>query len=136
MKRVLTLLVMLIGLSLATLPMFSGGQGHAQNANGKFRRSQKAIHNQYVVVLKDDVAREHVQSLASQLALAHGGVTRFVYQHALKGFSIQLPEAAAIALSKNPQVDYVEEDGQVSINTTQTNPPSWGLDRIDQRDFH
>jgi subtilisin family serine protease len=133
MKRVLTLLTVLIGLSLATLPMFSGGQGHAQNGKGKFRRSQQAIHNQYVVVLKDEV--EDVPSLASRLALAHGGVTRHIYQHALKGFSIQLPEAAAIALSNNPRVDYVAEDGPVSSNTTQTNPPSWGLDRIDQRDL-
>jgi len=115
--------------------MLTGGQGYAQKDKGKFRRSQKAIPNQYVVVLKDEVAKEDVPSVASQLALAHGGVSRFIYQHAIKGFSVQLPEAAAIALSKNPQVDYVAEDGQVSINTTQTNPPSWGLDRIDQRDL-
>ena len=136
MKRVLTLLVMLIGLGLAISPMFSGGQGHAQRDNkGKFRRTQKTIANQYVVVLKDEVSKQDVPSIASQLALAHGGVTRHIYQHALKGFSVQLPEAAAIALSKNPQVDYVAEDGQVSATTTQSNPPSWGLDRIDQPDL-
>ena len=136
MKRVLTIVVFLIGLSLAASPLFTGGQGHAQRTNqGKFRRSHQAIHNQYVVVLKDEVARQDVPSVVSQLALAHGGLTSHIYQHALKGFSIQLPEAAAIALSKNPQVDYVAEDGLVSINTTQVNPPSWGLDRIDQRDL-
>jgi len=136
MKRVLTFLVVLIGLILATLPMFSGGHGHAQDANkGKFRRTQQAIANQYVVVLKDEVPKQDVASVASQLALAHGGVPKFIYQHALKGFSVQLPEAAAIALSNNPRVDYVAEDGQASAVTTQTNPPSWGLDRIDQRDL-
>jgi len=135
MKRVLTLLVMLIGLSLATSSMFSGGHGHAQNDKGKFRKTQKAIANQYVVVLKDEVPGEQVASVATQLALARGGVPKHIYQHALKGFSVQLPEAAAIALSNNPRVDYVAEDGEVSANTTQTNPPSWGLDRIDQRDL-
>ena len=135
MKRVLTLLVVLLGLCLATLPLFSAGQGHAQNDKGKFRRSQKAVPNQYVVVLKDEVAKDDVPSLASQLALAHGSVAQHIYQHAIKGFSIQLPEAAAIALSKHPLVDYVAEDGQVSATTTQSNPPSWGLDRIDQRDL-
>src|SRR5215204_3865522 len=136
MKRALTLVVILIGLSLATSSMFSGGQGHAQKSNqGKFRRTQQAIHSQYVVVLKDEIASEDVPSVAAQLALTHGGLTGHIYQHALKGFSIQLPEASAIALSNNPQVDYVAEDGPVSINTTQFNPPSWGLDRIDQRDL-
>ncbi|HSE15670.1 MAG TPA: S8 family serine peptidase [Pyrinomonadaceae bacterium] len=136
MKRVLTIVVFLIGLSLAASPLFSGGQGQAQKTNqGKFRRSRQAIHNQYVVVLKDEVGQQDVPALAAQLALAHSGLTRHIYQHALKGFSIQLPEAAAIALSRNPQVDYVAEDGPVSINTTQFNPPSWGLDRIDQRDL-
>lgn len=138
MKRVLALLVMLIGLALAISPMFSGGRGHAQRADkgkGKFRRSEKAIPNQYVVMLKDDVSTPDVPSMASQLALAHGGAIRFIYQHALKGFSIQLSEAAAIALSKNPHVDFVEEDGVVSTNITQFNPPSWGLDRIDQQDL-
>lgn len=79
MKRVLILLVVLIGLSLATLPMFSGGHGHAQNATkGKFRRTQKAIANSYIVVFKDDVSRDEVPSLASQLALAHGAVPKHV----------------------------------------------------------
>src|SRR6185295_18083237 len=121
MKRVLTLLVLLIGLSLALSPLFSGVQGHAQRDQGKFRRSQKAIPNQYVVVLKDEVAKEDVPARASQLALAHGSVPRFIYQHAIKGFSVQLPEAAALALSKNPLVEYVVEDGQVQATTTQTN---------------
>lgn len=133
MKRVITLVVLLIGLSFVTLPMFSGGQGHAQK--DKFRRSQKAVPNHYIVVLKDEVTKDEVPSLASQLALTHGGVTGHIYQHAIKGFSIQLPEAAALALSKNPVVDYVEEDGVVTANATQFNPPSWGLDRIDQRDL-
>src|ERR1051325_1165380 len=135
MKRVLTFLVVLIGLILATLPLFSGGHGHAQNAKGKFRRTPKAIANQYVVVLKDEVPSGDVVSVATQLALAHGGVPTHIYQHALKGFSIQVPEAAALALSNNPRVDYVAEDGQATAVTTQTNPPSWGLDRIDQRDL-
>lgn len=138
MKRVLVFLVMLIALGLATSTMFPGGHGHAQRAEkgqGKFRRSQKAIPNQYIVVLKDEVSAQDVPELASELAVTHGGTIGFIYQSALKGFSIQLPEPAAIALSKNPQVEFVEEDGAVSTNITQFNPPSWGLDRIDQQNL-
>lgn len=49
-----------------------------------------------------------------------------------KGFSIRLPEAAALALSHDPRVEYVEEDGEAHLLATQFGPP-WGLDRIDQR---
>ena len=36
-------------------------------------------------------------------------------------------------MAANPAVAYVEQDQVVSLAATQTNPPSWGLDRIDQR---
>jgi hypothetical protein len=135
MKRVLVLFVTITLVGLAMSPLFVGGQGHAQKAKGKFRRAQRALTNQYVVVLKDDVSRQDIASLASELALTHGGTTKHIYKQALKGFSIQLPEAAAVALSNDPRVEYVAEDGEVSITDTQFNPPSWGLDRIDQRDL-
>jgi subtilisin family serine protease len=96
-------------------------------------KAQKAISDQYIVVLRNDNQKAEVANLANKLAHAHGGKLRHVYRHALKGFAVQLPEAAAIALSKDPRVEYVAEDGEVSISATQPNPPSWGLDRIDQR---
>jgi subtilisin family serine protease len=135
MKRVLVLLVLITLAGLAASPLFVGGQAHAQKAKDKFHRTQGAITNQYVVVLKDEVSKKDIAAIASELARNHGGATRHIYKHALKGFSIQLPEAAAIALSNDPRVEYVAEDGQASISTTQINPPSWGLDRIDQRDL-
>jgi subtilisin family serine protease len=135
MKRVLFLLITIALAVLAISPLFAGGEGHAQNAKRKFRRAHKAITNQYVVVLKDEISRQDIASLASELARTHKGATRHVYKDALKGFSIQLSEAAAIALSNDERVDYVAEDGEVSITETQFSPPSWGLDRIDQRDL-
>jgi subtilisin family serine protease len=35
-------------------------------------------------------------------------------------------------LKKNPKVAYIEKDQVMSINTTQSVTPSWGIDRIDQ----
>ena len=43
------------------------------------------------------------------------------------------PEEAE-ALSQDFRVAYVEEDGIVTADVTQSNPP-WGLDRIDQRNL-
>ena len=45
-----------------------------------------------------------------------------------------MPEAAAIALSHEPSVAYVQEDGIVKAAATQDNAP-WNLDRIDQRNL-
>jgi subtilisin family serine protease len=101
----------------------------------KFRHTENAIPNQYIVVLKPETTSSLISSTTQSLAATYGGQVGFVYEHALKGFSIQMNEAAAIALSNNPLVDYVAEDGEVSISGTQLNPSSWGLDRIDQRDL-
>ena len=135
MKRLTVLLVVIALTGLAVSSLFLGGQSHAQKAKGKFRRSQKAIPNQYVVVLKDEISKDEVGSLSSELARTHSGVTGHIYKAALKGFSVKLTEQAALALSNDPRVDYVVEDVEISITTTQFNPPSWGLDRIDQRDL-
>ena len=60
----------------------------------------------------------------------------FVYEHSLKGFSATLtPEAVQYLEEQNlPEIDYIVPDGEVQINL-QYPTPSWGLDRIDQRDL-
>lgn len=108
----------------------------------KFVKVQNAIPNRYIVVLNDNVVssqasvatrRARVTSIANALARTHAGKVGFVYETALKGFSIELPnEQAAIGISQNPQVKWVEEVGLVQISSIQFSPPSWGLDRIDQ----
>ena len=84
-----------------------------------------------IVVFRDRVANP--VALAAQLGRQHGFATRFVYQHALKGFAASLPSRAVDALSHNPNVAWVEADGPVWLVTTQSNA-TWGLDRIDQRE--
>ena len=48
---------------------------------------------------------------------------------ALNGFSVELTEAEAVAISEDPRVAFIEEDSVMETQVTQTNPP-WGLDRI------
>ncbi|NUT50271.1 MAG: S8 family peptidase, partial [Saccharothrix sp.] len=45
----------------------------------------------------------------------------------------RMAESDARRLAADPAVDYVEPDRRVRASTTQLNPPSWGLDRLDQR---
>jgi subtilisin family serine protease len=69
---------------------------------------------------------------AEALVKAHGGELRHVYGHALEGFAARLPEAAVRALSRNPNVAYIEQDWYLYPSAIQENAP-WSLDRIDQR---
>jgi subtilisin family serine protease len=54
-----------------------------------------------------------------------------VYDVALKGFSAEMTEDAATALSMDDRVQFVEEDAWVTADAVQSNA-TWGLDRIDQ----
>ena len=140
MKKVLALLIAIAFFAITTAPWHSYAQDQRNASAGpvnkdKFRKVEKQIPNQYIVVLNDDVPAAEVSSRAASLTLAHGGFVRHIYKHALKGFAVTLREQAAIALSRNPTVKYVEEDGEMSINQTTQNNPPWGLDRIDQADL-
>jgi subtilisin family serine protease len=86
-----------------------------------------------IVVFKADVT--DVPGLARRLVTDHGGSLRFTYQHAIKGLAARFPAAAADGLRHNPHVAYVEPDVEMRVVDTQTNPPSWGLDRVDQLDL-
>jgi subtilisin family serine protease len=132
MRRVLSLFVAVVFCTLSLSPAPARGQGQAPVAPSKLRRVRNPILNQYIVVLNDNVAGSNVPAVASEMRRAHGGSLRFVYTSALKGFSVELPEAAAVRLSRDPRVAFVEENPQGSIIADQVNPP-WGLDRIDQR---
>ena len=135
MKKTLALFA-LVAISVAVVVLTTV---HGQNPNSnssKFRRvrADKRIANQYIVVLKDDVA--DVEAKLSPLA-------RFRWRSQwrphlssahIKGFSVRMSEQQAARLANDPRVAFVEEDGVVSLGTTQTGA-TWGLDRIDQRDL-
>ena len=116
MLRKLTVLALFTSLLAAGVPVASASSGRAGS---------------YIVVLKgsvDDpraVAREHSRS--------HNARLGYVYEHALKGYSATMSDVAAARIARDRRVDYVEADGVVHKVTTQSNPPSWGLDRIDDR---
>src|SRR5688500_14409960 len=134
MKKTLILFA-LVALSVAVVVLTSV-QGQNQNAQSKFRRqrAESRIPNQYIVVLKDDVADVEGESI--RLSRDFGGDRQggHTYNRALKGFSVRMPEQQALRLADDPQVAFVEEDAIVSLGTVQTGA-TWGLDRIDQRNL-
>lgn len=86
-----------------------------------------AIKDSYLVVLKDTASP--VDALAGKL----GGVVHQKFSAALKGYSATMSEGQARRVAADPAVAYVEQDRVVHVATDQLNPPSWGLDRVDQR---
>lgn len=99
-------------------------------------KSDNLLKGRYIVVFDKGVtsASEKAQGIAASF----GGEVSFVYETALKGFALTLPDQASEkvveALKNNPNVAYVEADQMVFASNTQTNA-TWGLDRVDQRDL-
>ena len=113
------------------------GPVSSQGWKERVRKNAKAIPNNYVVVLDDAVIGERGENsiagyMADDMARMYHGKLKQVYKHALNGFAVEMSEADAEAMSQDYRVRFVEEDGVMTADTTQTNPP-WGLDRIDQR---
>jgi hypothetical protein len=111
---------------------------------GEFVQAQgpRAIPDCYIVVLKagttvrpgGDKAGLTVAQVAVGAAARYGGRVGHYYEHALSGFSLCMPEAAARALANEPHVELVEQDQIMTANATQS-PATWGIDRIDQRNL-
>jgi subtilisin family serine protease len=95
-----------------------------------------AVADSYIVVLKDSaVAPNRVVEAAQRLTGRHGGEVARTWHAALRGFEVRVGARAAARIAADPAVAYVEQNHTVTIADTQQNPPSWGLDRIDQRNL-
>ena len=122
----------------AALALATGQVDPAAAGNGKIRHTDadNVIAGSYIVVLKDGVvAKNAVRKVIDRLAVRHKAAVRFRYADALRGFSARMSKADAQRLATDPSVDYVEQDRTVRIAVTQSPTPSWGLDRLDQRNL-
>ncbi|MFE0190396.1 S8 family peptidase [Streptomyces sp. NPDC058989] len=91
-----------------------------------------AVPGSYIVTLKRSAGLKAASADGRGLISEYGGTVRRTYTAALNGYSARLSARAARALAADPAVDKVFQDRTVHALGTQTNPPSWGLDRIDQ----
>jgi subtilisin family serine protease len=93
------------------------------------------IPNQYIVVLDAQrLGSASVPAAANGLVARVGGAEILqVYEHAVQGFAVRMSPVAATAMARNPLVKYIEPDSTMHLLDTEPNPPSYGLDRIDQR---
>ncbi|MEU9097601.1 S8 family serine peptidase [Streptomyces sp. NPDC048361] len=91
--------------------------------------AQDAVDGSYIVLLDESASADSKRKLAEE----YGGELKRDYSSSLNGFSAAgLSQTEAKRLAADPAVGKVVQNKKFHINDTQTNPPSWGLDRIDQ----
>ncbi|MBL1099936.1 S8 family peptidase [Streptomyces coffeae] len=96
--------------------------------------SKNAVDGSYIVMLKGGKSIK-AASEGKDLAKEYGGKLRRSFDSAINGFSANnLSETEAKRLAADPSVAKVIQNHRFTIKGTQENPPSWGLDRIDQDD--
>jgi len=122
MRRTLTALVgagsLAVALSLVATPAQAGPLVQVDAATGD------AVASQYIVTLKSGAA--------ASLVAAKGIAVQHVYTGAVNGFAATLSDAQLSALQRDSRVASIEHNQVMRADTTQFNPPSWGIDRIDQ----
>ena len=104
---------LLIGLAMISSKPFLVS---SQVGAAKFHRTARPIPNEYIVVFNSDTPGNSINGLVSELTHRFGGIVLNTYRYALKGFALRLQESAAIALSNDPRVAFVEENGQGILN--------------------
>src|SRR6266550_5681708 len=109
----------------------SGASGEIVDAGGP-----NAVPGSYIVVFKESAARSHgLSTLTNTTAAKAAAKVERRYVAALHGFAGAMSETAARRLAADPDVAYVAQNHTVGLLADQASPPSWGLDRLDQRDL-
>jgi subtilisin family serine protease len=143
------LVVLVLVLSVVS-PAFAAGNGPIAPLAGV--DSPTALAGRYIVVFKPeaspaavDAAIVEAEAAAAVSSVgeatadastdgARGVTVLYRYSAALNGFAAAMPASSVQALRQNPEVEYIEVDQVVSIDTIQS-PATWGIDRIDQRNL-
>jgi subtilisin family serine protease len=108
-------------------PVVGGGNA------GNVAPAAEPVPSQYIVTLRTPASV--APAAANALTREHGGAVVRTYSSALSGYTARMSDAQADALSQDPNVASVEQDGYVHAAAVEPSPPSWGLDRIDQRNL-
>ncbi|MEV4313093.1 S8 family serine peptidase [Actinocrispum sp. NPDC049592] len=126
-----------LGLAAAAAITVAMGASPASAAEGQvlYAGSADAINGSYIVVFKDTVSVQSMDSQVQSTTAKYGGNATYTYKAALRGYNATMTEAQAKRLAADPSVAYVQQNRAVHILTDQNNPPSWGLDRVDQRNL-
>lgn len=86
------------------------------------------------VVIKDAVL-DDVVAASADVAARHGATVTRTYDRVLRGYAATMSEQDARRTAADPAVACVEQDQLARASADRPDPPSWGQDRVDQRDL-
>ncbi|WP_432081475.1 S8 family peptidase [Streptomyces sp. WAC 04229] len=115
--------------SLVSALPATAAEGHVQYAD-----AANAVAGSYIVTLKADEAKSG-SAEGRALAKKYGADIERTYTKALNGYAVEASETEAKRFAADPAVASVVQNRTFHVTGTQPNPPSWGLDRVDQRNL-
>ena len=91
---------------------------------GGVLRAADPVPNRYIVVLDkdnlgDDAFDHVVESQGNYLTSVYGGSVKDVFASAIKGLVVEMSPEEAAKMNDDPSVVSIEEDGYVSISSTE-----------------
>lgn len=125
--------------TVAALAASTAGSGvasaeDAQQVPVVVAEGAEVVSEQYIVVMRPGANAVANRVAAVADARRNGAQVLNEYSAALQGFAARLPQPALDALRGNRNIEYIEADQVMRVNTTQS-PATWGLDRVDQRNL-
>ncbi|MEV5847837.1 S8 family peptidase [Streptomyces sp. NPDC051985] len=121
----LTAVVTAAVLSSATLPAHAVSEGTVVGAG-----RPGSVGGSYLVTLKPGI--EGASAAGKDVAARYGAKISHTYDSVLNGYAVEANARQARRLAADSRVASVVQDSRVQLERTQRNPPSWGLDRVDQ----
>ncbi|MFF4900799.1 S8 family peptidase [Streptomyces sp. NPDC001068] len=121
----LTAVVTAAALSSAALPAHAVPEGTVWGAG-----RPGSVGGSYLVTL--DGGTRGASAAGRAVADRYGAKISHTYGRVLNGYAIRASAAQARRLAADPRVATVVQDSRIRLQRTQQDPPSWGLDRVDQ----
>lgn len=122
--------------ALLAAPVIAAGTGAAAAASADAPQAPlvagkgQVVEGEYLVTLKSG----STGTVTADASVPRGDV-KHEYTNIVRGFSARLDGDELDDVRSDPNVSKVEQVTRVSVSDTQTDPPSWGLDRLDQADL-
>ncbi|MFE5892031.1 S8 family peptidase [Streptomyces sp. NPDC056462] len=124
----LTAVTCVVALSATTMPAHAAPEGQILGAG-----DPGSVSGSYLVTLKGGTKAP--SAAGKSLAEKYGAKISHTYGTVLNGYAVRANERQARRLAADSRVASVVQDTRVTLDHTQKNPPSWGLDRIDRRNL-
>ncbi|WP_327719484.1 S8 family peptidase [Streptomyces sp. NBC_00490] len=124
----LTAVTCAAALSAITLPAHAAPEGKILGAG-----TPGSVGGSYLVTLKGGTKAP--SSAGRRVAEMYGAKISHTYGTVLNGYAVEADERQARFLAADSRVASVTQDTRVTLERSRQNPPSWGLDRVDQKNL-